>query len=235
MRILIVLAILLLSVSPVQAEWSAELYGGGAFTNKATITDTSTLGLTVTLKEVKFNSSGTVGGRVGYWFNEVADRGAFGLGLDVFHFRADMDQQDVPATVAQFAGTGTIRPVNISVVGIGLDLLKFRLHFSKSKQFPNGQFQPYFSAGPAIFHASISDSSNFTPTNQSQSDTALGVKIGLGLHYAVTPKIGLFGEYRFTHFKAEGSFLDTVAPASTETLKATLNTNHLVGGISFRF
>ena len=220
---------------PVQAEVVGELYGGGAFTNGANVTDTSSLGIAVTLQNVKFDTSGTVGGRLGYWFDEVGSLGAFGVGLDVFHFRANVDQQTVPLTVLQFAGTTTVQPINLSIVGIGFDLLRFRLHLDKSDEFKNGRVQPYFSVGPALFLTNISDTINFTPANQSKSNTALGVKVGAGLNFHVTQALSLFGEYRFTHFTAEGTFQDTAPPASQETLKTDLNTHHLVGGISFHF
>ena len=220
---------------PVQAEVVGELYGGGAFTNSANVTDTSSLGFTGTFQNIKFDTSGTVGGRIGYWFDEVGSLGAFGVGLDVFHFRANADQQTVPVTVAGFSGTGTIQPINLSIVGIGFDLLRFRLHLDKSDEFQNGRVEPYFSVGPALFITNISDTTNYSPANQSASNTALGVKVGAGLNFHVTKALSLFGEYRFTHFNAEGTFQDTTPPASQETLKTDLNTHHLVGGIAFHF
>ena len=221
--------------SPVQAEVVGELYGGGVFTKSADATDTSSLGLTGTFQNIKFDSTGTVGGRMGYWFDEVGSVGAFGVGLDVFHFNANIDRQTVPVTVAGFSGTSTLDPIDISTVGIGFDLLRFRLHLNKSDEFQNGRVQPYFSAGPALFLTNISDTTNFTPANQSKSDTTLGVKVGAGLNFHVTKALSLFGEYRFTHFNAEGTFQDTTPPPSQETLSTDVNTHHLVGGIAYHF
>ena len=71
--------------SPLHAEFVAELYGGGSFTNNADVDLNSSLGGTgITLQGVKYDTSWTVGGRVGYWFKEVGELGAFGVGLDVF-------------------------------------------------------------------------------------------------------------------------------------------------------
>ena len=226
---------LTLSIHPAQAEIVGEIYGGGAFTNSANVTDASSLGATATFQGVKFDASGTLGGRMGYWFDEVGSLGAFGVGLDVFHFNANVGRQTVPVTVGSFSGAGTLQPVDLSTVGIGFDLLRFRLHLDKSAEFKNGRVQPYFSVGPALFITKLSDTNNYSPVNQSKSNTALGVKVGAGLNFQVTKAISLFGEYRFTHFNAEGTFQDTAPPASQETLKSGLNTHHLVGGISFHF
>ena len=226
------LSLLLAIASPASAEWIAELYGGGSFTTKTSATITSSAGTTTSLQDLKVNSSGTVGGRVGYWFNDLHELGAIGVGLDVFHFNADMDQQTVPARSGNLTGTSTIRPLNLSVVGIGLDLLKVRLHLAKSEEFPQGQFQPTFSVGPAIFKTSIDDTNNFTPNNQSRSDTSIGVKVGVGAHYLITNNISLFGEYRFTHFSSDVSFQHL---STTQTLAASFDTNHLIAGVSVHF
>lgn len=235
MRIIIAVFCIFLSVMPASAEWAGEIYGGVAKTSKADVTDTSSLGLTATVTDVKLDASGTVGGRIGYWFPEFAGLASFGMGLDAFVFGADIDQQTVPVQFGGFSGTGTLNRVDVEVLGIGFDVLKLRLHLSKSEQYPQGQLQPYATAGPALFRAKFKDTNNVTPNNQSESDTALGVKVGLGLQYLVTSNIGLFGEYRFTHFTADASFQDTTAPASTETLSSTFNTHHLVGGLAFHF
>jgi opacity protein-like surface antigen len=223
---------------PAQAEFVGELYGGGVFTGKANVTDTSSLGATATLQGVKFDASGTIGGRIGYWFDAVGPSGAFGVGLDVFSFRSNLNQQTVPVTFSGAGGSGsgtaTLAPFTISTVGIGFDLLRFRLNLAKSDEFQNGRVQPYFSVGPALFVTKLSDTGNFTPANQSASNTALGVKVGMGLNFHVNKALSLFGEYRFTHFTPEATFQERTV-SSIETLKTDQNTHHLVGGIAFHF
>lgn len=227
-----VVGMVLMISAPASAEWIAELYGGGSFTSKTTVTNSSSAGVTADFQDLTVNSSGTVGGRIGYWFNDLHELGAIGVGLDVFHFNADMDRQTVPTRVGSLTVNGTIRPINISVVGIGLDLLKVRLHLAKSEEFPQGQFQPTFSVGPAIFKTALDDTNNFTPNNQSTSDTSVGVKVGVGAHYLITSTVSLFGEYRFTHFRSDVSFqhLNT-----TQTLAASFDTNHVIAGVSVHF
>jgi len=229
---------LLLLAQPVGAEFVAELYGGGSFTDNADVIVNSSTGATIRVKDVTFNSSGTIGGRVNYWFDEVRSIGAFGVGLDVFHFRAYADQQRIALTAAvgttQLTGSTSIQPVDISNVGIGFDLIRFRLHLDKNDQFRNGRIQPYFSVGPALFLTTITDTRNYTPNHQSTSDASLGVKVGTGLNFNVTKNLSLFGEYRFTHFKTDATLQSTTL-ASQEALKTTIDTHHLVAGIAFHF
>jgi opacity protein-like surface antigen len=231
LRIVLFLTLALPAVA--QAEFEASLYGGGSFTNSADAT-LDAPGANLRFIGVGFNSSGTLGGKVGYWFKELPNLNAsYGIGLDVFSFSANLDRQTVPATLNGASGTGTFSAIDIGVLGIGLDLVKFRLHLNKDDQFPNGRVQPYATLGPAIFRTSVKDSgNNFAPGGQKDTSTSLGVKLGLGLQYYLTKDVGLFGEYRFTHAGAEGSFVDTGVPG---TLKTDLNTHHLVFGGSFHF
>ncbi|HEU0067988.1 MAG TPA: outer membrane beta-barrel protein [Nitrospiraceae bacterium] len=227
------------SASPVQAEFVAELYGGGSFTNNADVNLTSPSfgGTAITFQGVKFNTSWTVGGRVGYWFKELGGLGAFGVGLDVFTFRANSGQQNVQLNIAGSSlGTFQIASIDISTVAIGFDVLRFRLHLAKSDEFQQGQIQPYMSAGPALFVTETTDGGNIFPANQSSTKTSVGVKAGAGLNVHITPAWSLFGEYRFTHFTSEPTFISgppfVVSEITTET---DFNTHHAVGGISFHF
>ena len=235
MRIIFALLCFFLSVIPASAEWAIDLYGGYAETQKTDVTETSSLTpVTLTLKNIKFDGSGTGGGRLGYWF-PISDIASFGLGLDAFYFEANVGQQTVPAQLGNLSGNARLNSLKSSVVGIGFDLAKMRLHLARSEQFPNGQVQPYVSVGPALFVATVKDSTTFTPNNQSDTDTKVGLKVGGGVQFLITQNIGLFGEYRYTYFKTEASFRDTTPPPSTETLSTNVHTHHLIGGISFHF
>lgn len=223
--------------SPLQAEFVAELYGGGSFTNNANV-DVSVGGATGAFQGVKFDTSWTVGGRVGYWFKEVGELGAFGVGLDAFTFRANSDQQDVQLNIGGSSlGTFRIAPIDISTVAIGFDVLRFRMHLAKRDEFQQGQIQPYASVGPALFITETSDGGNIFPANQSSTNTSAGVKAGAGLNLHLTPAWSLFGEYRFTHFTSDATFHSTLpfASPSQVTTNTDLNTHHVVGGISFHF
>ena len=226
--------------NPVQAEFVAELYGGGSFTNKADVDFTSPSfgGTRITFQGVKFDTSWTVGGRVGYWFKEVGELGAFGVGLDAFTFRANSDRQDVQLNIGgSNLGTFQIGSIDTSTVAIGFDVLRFRVHLVKSDEFQQGQIQPYVSVGPALFISETSNENVFS-ANQSSTKTSPGVKAGAGLNVHITPVWSLFGEYRFTHFTSEATFHSLPpfgGPTPQITTNTDLNTHHAVGGISFHF
>lgn len=223
--------------NPVQAEFVAELYGGGSFTNNADVDISSSLGgSSITLQGVKFDTSWTVGGRFGYWFKEFGGLGAFGVGLDVFTFRPESERQTVQLSIGGASlGPFQIGSIEMSTVAIGFDVLRFRLHLAKTEELQQGRIQPYASAGPALFITKTSDENMF-PANQSPTKTSVGVKAGAGLNVHITPAWSLFGEYRFTHFTSEATFATGPPIVPSEiTTKTKVNTHHLVGGISFHF
>lgn len=211
----------------VRAEWYADLYGGGAFTTKHN-TESALPGFTVTTHDVRFDTSGTVGGRAGVWVDQLP---WLGVGVDVFYFHPTVGGgQTLEITAPGLNGTTTIQTVNISVLGVGFDVLRLRLPLLQGEDFPQGRLQPYLTAGPALFWTRAKDTTNLAPpANQSNTDMSVGVKVGAGTSYQLTPLIGLFGEYRFTHFEAQHEFAGPVQ------LSETFNTHHVIGGLSFRF
>ena len=86
--------------------------------------------------------------------------------------------------------------------------------------------------GPAVFVARFRDTSNFA-IGQSDTDTAVGLKAAGGLAWQITRHLAVFGEYRFTHFKAEWDFhVDPFGPLS---VNAPITTHSVLGGLSLRF
>lgn len=220
-----------------EAEWDAALYGGVASTEKFNTTQTSP-GLSVT-GDVSTNTGPIVGGRAGYWFDEKPLYGLqYGLGLDVFYFTANTDTQTTSVTVNGMSGfTATSGSTENRAVGLGFDVLRLRLPLLKDEQFRNGRLQPYLTAGPAVFfsRSKSTDAVNgFNPPNQSQSDTSLGVKVGVGANYQVTPSFGLLAEYRFTHFSANYTgFSDVGGLGSPVGVQTDVNTHFFIVGASF--
>lgn len=231
----VIAALLLLAPTQVRAEWFADLYGGAGFTQKHDVDNNAPdIGATLTLRDVKFDTEAVLGGRVGYWLDFFH---FIGFGLDVSHlFGPDVARQtrtvDVCVSGVCGSGRGTFNNVDLNVTTIGFDAM-FRLPLLKSQQFPHGQLQPYLTVGPALFIAHAKDSDNFSPSGQSDTDKSVGVKVGAGATWLFTKNIGVFGEYRFTHFKPEFEFNDAVVGQTT--LKTTLDTHSILGGISFRF
>jgi opacity protein-like surface antigen len=217
----------ILTPNLLNAEWYTDIYGGGAFTTRHN-TETTLPGFTVTAHDVRFDTSATVGGRAGVWLDRIP---WLGVGLDVFHFHPTIGGgQSVEVTGPGLNSTVTVQTINVSVLGLGFDVLRLRLPLLQGEAFPHGRLQPYLTAGPALFWTRVKDTTNLgPPANQSNTDMSVGVKAGVGISYQVTQLIGLFGEYRFTHFEAQHEFAGPVQ------LSETFNTHHLLGGVSLRF
>lgn len=200
----------------------------------------SSLTAAETFSGVNFNTSGTGGGRVGYWFDRLPWDG---MGVDVFYFSPNIDAQTVPTAVTLSTPLGSISGsvssnlanASIGVVGVSFDVLRLRLPLLTSEAYPQGQLQPYFTAGPALFRTHLKDSTNFSPpSNQSDTDVSVGVKVGTGLSFQVTRWLVVFGEYRYLHFSAQTGFQST-SPVSQATVSTDFNTHQVIGGVSFRF
>ncbi|MGH7311138.1 MAG: outer membrane protein [Candidatus Rokuibacteriota bacterium] len=236
--LLVVAAILvLLTVVPVpaSAEVFFDLYFGGAFTFYNDLE--ARFGSTFQgLEDVRYDDSILGGARLGYWFERpIIDRLSFGLGVDVFHFTPDIDFQTVDGVLSAggvaLAGEFAVLPIDISVVAVSLDLM-FRWPLMASPAFPRGRLQPYLTVGPAIFFSEIEDSDNFAPGGQSDSDTTVGFKFGVGLAYHLHRNLAIFGEYRFTYFSPEWNVSDLGEQGKLET---DITTFYLLVGLSLRF
>ncbi len=221
--IFFLLLFLVLVPFPALAEFELAVYGGGSFTNKTDITVSS---VNATFSNLKLDDSATVGGKAGYWFPAFGNIVAYGLGVDVFYFRPNIPQQNVAVRVGNLQGSALFSPVNVRTLGIGLDLLKLRLELMKDEHFQEGRLQPYASVGPAIFMTEFE-------AGTKQDDTKLGLKAGAGVQFLLTQMLGLFAEYRFTHYAAEAQV--AAPPLGSLTAEGDINTQHLVGGLALRF
>jgi opacity protein-like surface antigen len=217
------------SSGPASAEWFADLYLGGAFTQTHDV-DLNIAGVDVTLQDVEFDRSLEFGGRGGYWFGALP---FLGLGLDVFHFNPDLSSQTVDTVRLGVTAPQQLFDLDLSVVGLSFDVM-LRWPLLKSPEFPHGRLQPYVTVGPTLFIVEGEDTSNFAPpANQSDTDTTVGVKVGGGVTFLITKNVGVFTEYRYTHFKAELDF-DRIGFGSVKA-EPVFDTHHVVVGASFRF
>jgi len=183
--------------------------------------------------DVKWDDSASVGGRAGYWFETVP---WLGVGLDVFHFGSNLSTQTVLLTISAigFSGSAQLQAIDFSITAIAFDVVRLRWPLLTTAEFPKGQLQPYFTVGPALFITRAKDTTNFTPNNQSVTDTSVGVKVGTGVAWQFFEHVALFGEYRFTHVSTEPTFFSAISSIPVP-LKTDLNSHHLIGGVSFRF
>lgn len=238
--------------TPAAAEWVIDLYGGGIFTTRPSVSITKnsepgssgTLALDATLKNVKIDTFGMGGLRLGYWFDTREQLLGFdlGLGLDMFYYPLRIPRQTVDATADAnvdittadphvIAIGGESRPVELSDLDvddaavISPELLLRRSFFSNT-DFPQGRLQPYLSIAPAFLfthqHAGIS----------------VGVKSGIGISWQFHKHLALLAEYRFTHvpFATRDASLRLENTLIHNTrVEADLKAHFVVAGISLRF
>jgi opacity protein-like surface antigen len=238
----VVCAAVALSAGTASGEWFADLFVGGTFTeNSDPVATTSVGGVStkITTFDIHHDDSIVFGGRFGYWIDPLP---YLGVGLDVSHFDADVSRQSrtVVFNPDLFGGSGSRVPANPAEIGItviSLDLM-LRWPLLASPAFPRGQLQPYLAAGPALFIARVEDQGNLGTGTQSDTDTAIGLKVAGGVTWLFTKNIGVFAEYRFTRFDPESKFRSvdpfTGAPGTT-TINSTLSTHHVVAGVTFRY
>ena len=108
--------------------------------------------------------------------------------------------------------------VDFRVTAVAFDLM-LRWPLLVSTKFPNGQLQPYVTAGPAGY---ISDLQRF------QTAASHGSKVAGGVTWQLTKNLGIFSEYRHTHLRPS-------LHSGAITLKTHLGTHHFLAGISFRY
>jgi outer membrane protein W len=233
---LVIGLLILLLVAPldVSAELYADLYTGAVFTKNTDLTIASNLGSTATYQNLQVNNSWTAGGRAGYW---LEGQDWLGFGLDAFFFNVKAPNQMVPVTGLAATGT-TLAPAvwSLPVIGIGFDVLRLRAPLLRSEEFTHGRLQPYLSAGPALFVTWAETPWNIVqPKGQHDTDVALGAKAEGGVTFLVTKTVGLFTEYRFTHFTSKLNYQNTTSAPASETYKTTWDSHQVIGGISFRF
>lgn len=219
----------------VSAEMYADVYGGAVFTNKTDLTVSSTNGTTITNQGLSVADTWTIGGRTGYWLDRFD---WLGFGLDVFFFRVNAPGQLVPSTTTSAGqSTTTLAPVqwSLPVFGIGFDVLRLRIPLLRNDAYPHGRLQPYVSAGPSLFITYAGTPTNVQPQNQHDTDVAVGAKVDAGITFLLTKNIGLFTQYRFTHFTSELSYQNAVTGFSTDSYRATYDSHHVLGGLSIQF
>ena len=200
------LACMVASTLPASAEWVTDIYLGAASTRDEDVTR-RIAGVSVTEKE-DFDTSFSLGVRVGYWFEAAP---WLGLAVDASFYNPDADL--------------TVFPVS--------PLLMLRWPLLTSPEFPKGRLQPYVGAGPGVFISTLK--SDLRPVLEGTfSDTSvdLGLDMRAGLVWMFNKSTGLFAEYRFTHLSP--SFADSPATTSVR-IDTELNTHHLLAGFSFRF
>jgi len=188
--------LLLLSPGLVAAEPYVGLFVGAAITQDTDVEDKL---VTITrFKDVGFDTSAVFGGKVGFFFDPPVLEGNFGLELEAYHFRPDIETQTVSLSCDGFCGTFRLTGADVHVTVIGLNGL-YRLPLSRSDEFPQGRLHPYVGVGLGAFIAHLETKTSVldVSTNFGDTDVTAGVQALAGMRFFLTRHIALFGEYKF--------------------------------------
>ena len=205
--ILTLLVVCSVTARPASAEFFLDFYGGGAFTQDVDIE----FGGGATLDDqAEFETTGTGGGRFGYWFSGLG-LPFLGVALDVSYFAPKSRDSAIDA--------------RFEVVPVSA-LVMLRLPLLVSPAFPQGQLQPYVGGGPSLFVTDVKIDTGVTGVERSDSQTEVGGDVRGGITLLFTPNFGIFVEGRYTFFKANPGGLNT---------EFDVETFHALGGLTLRF
>ena len=217
------IALLALASTPAFAQWQADLFLGAAYTPKSDMTlvvNTPGGNANHTFHDVHWSNSVEIGARATYWLPSVP---WYGIGFELAAFDADIPKQSVNLTIQGATAPATLGEIDVSVLSLGLDLVRLRYR---------GTLEPYFAAGPALFRVKATNRGNGELSTRPATDDAWGYKAGAGLAWHVSRSVAVFGEYRYTHVRAEPT-IDSALSSSRIPLRFDLDTHHLVAGVSF--
>jgi opacity protein-like surface antigen len=193
-----------------------------------------------------FDTTVVFGAKAGYFFERSLLGGQLGTELDVYHFRPDVDEQQVrfSGLLAGVAGdTRTTLPsADIEVTAVTLNLL-YRFGLVPDARHPRGRFQPYVGIGLGAFIARLATTTSPFDVNKDISDTDVqpGIQVLAGTRWFLTPHLALFAEYKFLQtetfsftFKEAGTIFGFPV---TETARdrADLASHLFYGGIGFHW
>ena len=204
---------------PIRGEWLADLYLGAAITDGSEVEVESYFPRESASERTSYDPSFTFGGRFGYWLDLFHYCGFAG---DLSYFQADSEKVDF-----------TIVPFSI--------LLMFRWPLLTSEDYPHGKIQPYLGGGPSVIYYDMSV--DFRPAvSEKVSDWGFenGWDFRTGLLWQLHKNFGLYGEYRYTHYKINyrdetEEWILGFEPRTRLKVETTLDTHHFLTGIAFRF
>jgi opacity protein-like surface antigen len=196
--------------------------------------------------DVSFDTSVVFGAKAGYFLDRSLLGGHVGAELDVYHFRPDVDDQQVRFTglLAGISGdTRTALPsADVELTAVTLNLL-YRFGVAADAQYPRGRFQPYIGVGAGAFIARLATTTTPFDVNQDIADTDVqpGIQALAGTRWFLTRNIALFAEYKFIQtetfsfkFKEAGT-IGGVPVTETARDRADLTSHLFYAGIGFHW
>jgi opacity protein-like surface antigen len=164
-----------------------------------------------TKSDIDYDSAPSVGGRPGMWFNDWS-----GVALGGSYFEAG--DSGVTNNIA------SVTP-----------MLMLRARLRRSDRTSDSHLQPYLGIGPGVFFPD--QGVGFRPgigSDADSTDISIGVDLRAGMRWHISDNVGVFGEYRLTHYKS-GSNGNEAVSLSEPHIDSTRTTNRFFGGLSFTF
>ena len=214
-----VVALICVTPAVIRAEWLMDLYLGAAITDGSEVEAKVNFPTESASEKTSYDPSFTFGGRFGLWADFFH---YFGMAWDVSYFQADSEK------------------VDFSIVPFSL-LFMLRWPLLTSEHYPHGEIQPYLAGGPSIIYYDMNV--DFRPeVSEKISDWSFddGWDFRAGLLWQFHQNFGIFGEYRYTHYKITykdktEEWILGFEPRTRVKVETTLETHHFLTGISFRF
>ena len=176
-----------------------------------------------TMSDRTLANSFMYGAKLGHFFDKAR---WLGIETEVFSTTPHIKQQNTIVTVPPSSTvTGGVVSGNVSgdhlrvITWAPLNIV-FRYHKTR--------LQPYVAIGPGIYFARVQ--STVAGFEGSQSTTALGLNIQVGLQYYITRNFTVFGEWKYNH--AQFDFKETTNQFG---FNAAYNAQLLSVGVSYHF
>lgn len=171
---------------------------------------------------ISFDSSMTIGYRLGYWFAGMPN---LGLALEV-----------------DYTGIENKGDQEIDVLSFS-PLVMYRLALMKSEKYPTGEWSPFIAGGPGIFFSRMKYEVANSPvpaiigiptiTGEYEDDQIdIGLDLRAGVKKMMAPNWALNLEYRFFGFEPE--YEDNVMGNNVQT-GVDLYTHSLMIGVTFNY
>ena len=185
--------------------------------------------LDITGKNVSFQSSAVLGGKLTFWSltPHGVDPVNFGIELEAFQFRPNIKMQSVSADGTAFgtpvAGTLTFNaPIDLQTEIYSLNFL-VRYPLGVSPDLPSGRFNVYLGPGAGVQMTRLRQ-----PGVGDAHDTAPMIQGLVGARLFLVSHVSVFSEYKYTH--AHQSF-----DSAGSQYKFNLDSNHFLAGASVHF
>jgi len=217
---LLALAVFLLFGSPARAEFYIAGQAGASIPNKFSNVEGVDANAGVSVSDLKLQNSFMYGAKLGYYFDSIK---WLGVETEVYNTTPKSKQQDVTVSGGGASGTQNLVGQDIRVLTWAPIVLLVR--------YPGERFQPYAGVGMGVFFARIHDGQS----DQSSTDTKVGLTTQLGLRFLVTQHLSVFGEWKYNRASLNFPSSDPTGATGTGGLKGDFSAHILAFGLGWHF